>query len=221
MSPINILIIDDLRDPKKDAIADLLGVNFPSTKLSFYIARSSHEALNVLHKYDVSFFDVIFFDHDLGYDDNTRLVARYVNFRDAKNTRCFVHTSNPTGRDYLVNTVNGHSVDAGTYFIGLDEAPNALLDPLSHRIMMVKTRDRSYMFDLDAHEFTDMHLSDENMSSPIHMINHNLNALVIGDTAQITTIDYYGEVTDLVIGNIISIKRTTHAQMNGMFPDYI
>ncbi len=81
-----VLVVDDIRTLKPKFSCDLVH------------ARTSEEALECLRN---SNWDVIFLDHDLGGDDTTIPVARYIEASDI-NAQVFIHSQNPVGRKNLL-----------------------------------------------------------------------------------------------------------------------
>lgn len=79
-------MVDDIRTLKPKFSCDLVH------------ARTSEEALECLRN---SNWDVIFLDHDLGGDDTTIPVARYIEASDI-NAQVFIHSQNPVGRKNLL-----------------------------------------------------------------------------------------------------------------------
>lgn len=96
---MRILLIDDLRN-FRDGI-----INDPS---NLWIARNSEQAIELL---DSLSFDAVWWDHDLGGDDTTTVVADYL-LKQAilsgdvpQIGTCYIHTSNPVGAIDLRNTL--------------------------------------------------------------------------------------------------------------------
>jgi CheY-like chemotaxis protein len=82
---VDILVVDDIR-------------TFEFDGAEVYHARNSKEAIELIEYYR---FDAIFLDHDLGGDDTTIRVARFI--RDmGYDTPVYIHTSNVVGRGNLM-----------------------------------------------------------------------------------------------------------------------
>lgn len=62
------------------------------------IARNSVEAINFL---SLNTYDMIFFDHDLGGDDNAKLVANWIVNQGIGPFEYYVHSANPVGRNNI------------------------------------------------------------------------------------------------------------------------
>lgn len=123
------LIIDDLRNLNDGVI--------PSTA-AIDIARNSAEAISLL-KVNPN-YDVIFWDHDLGGEDNTKIVANYITERAFIHEDFplielnVIHTDNPSGRQWLNQAFNSRyfpgkkilNVKANDYFWVLKDPTDEL-----------------------------------------------------------------------------------------------
>jgi NAD+-processing family protein with receiver domain len=85
---VNRLWVDDLRDPPA---AD------------WAVARTSAEAIERLA---AGGYDELSLDHDLGGDDTTRVVVRWLcDHPDRWPGEVRVHTANPVGREWLLGMI--------------------------------------------------------------------------------------------------------------------
>lgn len=98
-----LLVIDDLRHLNQN-IAPVA---------SLYVARTSQQAIEYLSELDVT-WHYVFWDHDLGGDDDTRKVVQWLaeqaldNDKPIDIERCMVHTSNTVGADWLMASLSGY-----------------------------------------------------------------------------------------------------------------
>lgn len=82
---MKILVVDDERT-----------FNFPDETVTY--ARTSEDAINCIYQFK---WDVIFLDHDLGGDDTTIPVAKFLReYEDP--TPVYIHSMNPIGRKNLL-----------------------------------------------------------------------------------------------------------------------
>jgi len=85
------LWIDDLRSP-------------PETDEDFWLwAKTSEEAIHLIRSHD---FDVISFDHDLGGEDTSREVVRWMIMNGFKAREHRVHSANPVGVEWLEGMID-------------------------------------------------------------------------------------------------------------------
>lgn len=111
---MKILVIDDLRNFIED---------YPDDEI--YVARTSEEALRLFQEHDS--FNLVYFDHDLGWEDTTRVVASMLEEKAFFGEQfpigeCFVHTANSVGAKWLMSALKsaGYKVsriDAEKLFI--------------------------------------------------------------------------------------------------------
>lgn len=88
------LWIDDIRPPRDDWVP-----------AETFHATSSTAAMLMLDVHHEIITDVSF-DHDLGGEDTTRSVVLWMAEHDIWPQRCYVHTANPVGREWLEGMLN-------------------------------------------------------------------------------------------------------------------
>lgn len=92
------LWIDDIRNPLDE---------------NWIIARTSKEAINYIMRNGLP--DIISFDHDLGGEDTSMEVVKFIinddldkNSSELRNFKFFVHSANPVGAKNISETLNGY-----------------------------------------------------------------------------------------------------------------
>jgi hypothetical protein len=85
--------IDDLRSVPND---------------TWILAKNSKYSLSLLEwsKMMGVRLEAVSFDHDLGGDDTTRPVILWMCENEWWPKRCYVHSMNPIGRNYLIGMIN-------------------------------------------------------------------------------------------------------------------
>ena len=220
-----ILIIDDLRKPKREAIIEFLDL-IDDEPPEFFVARTAIEAITFLEKTAV---DYIFFDHDLGYGASAMLAARYVirEFDRISKPRCIVHTSNPVGGDSLVAVLGATHSAMRIYhpeklFTVLDTPPNRDIPMFEQRIVSIETdnNDTRYVFiNLDARTASTTRSLNHAVSTSMQIVTHDLDTAIIGEDLAFSIIDHYGEIKNINLGQIVSIERMKFVGMYGVTVD--
>jgi len=67
------------------------------------VARNSNKAIDLL---SFNTYDMIFFDHDLGQNDNAKLVANWIVQQGIGPFEYYVHSANPIGRMNIDSYLN-------------------------------------------------------------------------------------------------------------------
>ena len=104
-----ILVIDDLRSFTDEALSS---AEFKNAEITY--ARTSDEGMQELKGHDDHYFDVIYFDHDLGGEDTTKPVALYLEekayFGAPYDAKIVIHSSNSAGVNWLAQSLRHYDV---------------------------------------------------------------------------------------------------------------
>ena len=226
MIETSILIIDDLRNPKREQITELLNVD--ASKTHIFVARTAIEAIAAINNH-ADEIEYVFFDHDLGDGPSAMLAAKflcafYSDIEVSNRPIYYVHTANPVGSDNLFHLLDSHFAtvrldDISNYFTVLDIAPNRDISVNEQRVMCIETNNpaqRHVFINRDTLVLGAVEDIEHTMLMSTHIVSHTLDTDIIGEDLILDVFDHNYDVVTMNYGEIISITRTTLGAMYDM-----
>lgn len=223
MSKTTVLVVDNLRNPRRDTLAKYLRVD--ASDLHFLVARNTVEAITAINNY-VDVIDHIFLDHDGKH--GSKVIAKFLcSFYDdiepAVRPMCHLYTKTSDNKslDHIIRMSFSTVIipDPDVYFEELDTSPNQDVATKDTRIIRIETSEaktRHIFINRDNLFMGTVEKMNHAMSMSTQIVFHTLDTDIVGEELILDVIDDNYDVVTKSYGQIISITRTTLGTMYGV-----